>query len=87
LTKSLLTLLWTCSTLFGAAILFTARRLSLRYNAWTTAMRTRHPNINPPPTPKMRELNTKIMTWLIRFLGAWIFMLSVFELFLVRVRS
>ncbi|MGA2435443.1 MAG: hypothetical protein ABSG25_09170, partial [Bryobacteraceae bacterium] len=43
--------------------------LSVRYNAWTTSFRERHPNINPPPTPQMRELNTKTMTRLFRFLG------------------
>jgi hypothetical protein len=85
--KAFLTALWASSALLGAVIVYKSRQLSLSYNAWTAGLRTRHSHINPPPTPKMRELNTKIMTWLIRILGTWILILSLFELFLVRAGS
>ena len=53
----------------GIALTICARPLSLRYNAFTTAFRERNPHINPPPTPEMRALNTKIMTRLFRIFG------------------
>jgi hypothetical protein len=53
---------------FGAILFYWSGQLSVRYNAWTTSFRERHPHINPPPTPQMRESNTKIMTWLFRLL-------------------
>jgi hypothetical protein len=55
--------------LIGIALTIFAKPLSLRYNAWTTAFRERNPHINPPPTPEMRALNTKIMTGLFRACG------------------
>jgi hypothetical protein len=48
----------------------------MRYNAWTTSLRERYPRINPPPTPQMREMNTKIMKWLFRVVGAFLVMFS-----------
>jgi hypothetical protein len=60
----------------GLALLWWARPLSLRYNAWTTGLRERHPNINPPPTPEWRARNTKIMTGIFRFLGVFFLLLS-----------
>jgi hypothetical protein len=69
--------------LTGAVLLYWSRTFSLRYNAWTTRFRERHQRINPPPTPEMRELNTKIMTWLFRFLGAFLLLLSVLTLIAV----
>jgi hypothetical protein len=36
----------------GLALIFWATPLSIRCNAWTTGLRERHPNINPPPTPE-----------------------------------
>jgi len=48
--------------LTGLALTFFAKPLSIRYNAWTTRLRERHPNFNPPPTPEWRARNTKIMT-------------------------
>lgn len=53
----------------GFALLIWAAPLSVRYNAWTTGFRERNPNINPPPTPEMRALNTKIMTFIFRAVG------------------
>jgi hypothetical protein len=38
----------------GLALIFRAAPLSIRYNAWTTGLRERHPNVNPPPTPEWR---------------------------------
>jgi hypothetical protein len=61
----------------GMALAYWSRQLSAGYNAWTTTLRERHPNINPLPTLEMRELNTKIMTWLFRLLGAFFVILSI----------
>ena len=55
--------------LAGLALLLWAYPLSMRYNAWTTRLRERHPNFNPPPTPEWRARNTKIMTVLFRIIG------------------
>ncbi len=60
----------------GLFFLWWAKPLSVRYNAWTTALRERHPNINPPPTPEWRARNTKIMTAIFRFLGVFFLLLS-----------
>jgi hypothetical protein len=60
----------------GLLLVAGARPLSLRYNAWTTALRERHPNINPPPTPEWRVRNTTIMTWLFRAFGGWLVLLA-----------
>src|SRR5438270_8320445 len=46
-----------------------AAPLSKKYNAWTTRVRERHPNVNPPPTPEWRSRNTRIMTILFRIVG------------------
>jgi hypothetical protein len=53
----------------GLALIIWANPLSVRYNAWTTRLRERHPNINQPPTPEWRARNTKIMTVLFRVAG------------------
>jgi hypothetical protein len=60
----------------GLALLWWAKPLSLHYNAWTTGLRERHPNINPPPTPEQRARNTTTMTVLFRFLGVFFLLLS-----------
>lgn len=64
----------------GLGLIFWAAPLSLRYNAWTTGLRERHPNINPPPTPEWRARNTKIMTVMIRVLGVVLTVLSIMYL-------
>ena len=53
----------------GLTLFICARSLAERYNSLTTRFRARHPGVNPPPTPKMREVNTKITTRLFRSLG------------------
>src|SRR5271155_5153699 len=63
----------------GLAFLWWAKPLSLRYNAWTTGLRERHPNINPPPTPVWRARNTKIMTVMFRLFGVFLLLLSTVE--------
>jgi hypothetical protein len=55
--------------LVGIALFYWSRLLSKKYNAWTTRWRTRFPNINPPPTSQMAELNYKIMLNLFRICG------------------
>ena len=55
--------------LWGLLLILFAKQLSIRYNAWTTRVRERHPNFNPPPTPEWRTRNTKIMTFVFRIVG------------------
>jgi hypothetical protein len=62
--------------MFGTALLIWAAPLSIRYNAWTTRLRERHPNMNPPPTPEWRARNTKIMTILFRVAGVFSLIMS-----------
>ena len=64
----------------GIALIIWAAPLSRRYNAWTTGLRERHPNVNPPPTPEWRARNTKIMTILFRVGGTFFALLSVMYL-------
>jgi hypothetical protein len=72
--------LWGCVASFGASIFYWSVQISSKYNAWTTSFRERHPNINASPTPQMRELNTKIMSWLFRIVGASFFLLAAIAL-------
>jgi hypothetical protein len=60
----------------GLIAIFWAAPLSIRYNAWTTGLRERRPNINPPPTPEWRARNTKIMTIIFRVAGLFLILLS-----------
>jgi hypothetical protein len=64
----------------GLALVVWATPLSIRYNAWTTGLRERHPNINPPPTPEWRARNTKIMTVMLRVAGVFLVLLSIMYL-------
>ena len=66
--------------LAGMLLIWRAVPLSLRYNAWTTGLRERHPNINPPPTPEWRARNTKIMTMMFRVVGVFLVLLSILTL-------
>jgi uncharacterized membrane protein YjgN (DUF898 family) len=69
-----------CLTVLGAILLYWSGKLSLRYNAWTTSFRQRHPDINPQPTRQMREFNTKIMMWIFRIVGAFLILFSILAL-------
>jgi hypothetical protein len=64
----------------GLILLFWSATLSVGYNAWTTRLRERHPNINPPPTPEWRARNIKIMTIMFRVAGAFFVLLSILYL-------
>jgi hypothetical protein len=64
----------------GLVLIFRAAPLSIRYNAWTTGLRERHPHINPPPTPEWRARNTTIMTVMFRLFGVFLVLLSVMYL-------
>jgi hypothetical protein len=68
---------WGGFTLIGAILLLRGRALSVRYNAFTTRLRERHPNINPPPTPEWRARNTLIMTWMFRVFGTLLLLISI----------
>jgi len=72
-------LLGSAYAVVGLALVCWAKPLSLRYNAWTTSLRERHPNINPPPTPIWRARNTKIMTVMFRVFGVFLLLLSTVE--------
>jgi hypothetical protein len=61
----------------GLGLIFRAAPMSLSYNAWTTRLRDRHPNLNPPPTPESRARNTRIMTALFRTLGVILVVLAI----------
>jgi hypothetical protein len=64
----------------GLALVVWATPLSIRYNAWTTGLRERHPNVDPPPTPEWRARNTKIMTVMFRVVGVFLVLLSIMYL-------
>jgi hypothetical protein len=66
--------------LIGLALILWAAPFSVRYNAWTTGLRERHPNVNPTPTPEWRARNTKIMTVIFRVVGVFLFLLSTMYL-------
>ena len=70
--------LWGLMTLLGVFLTLRANQFSVRYNDWTTSFRERNPHINPPPTPEMRALNTRIMARLFRIVGVFIALLSAF---------
>jgi len=69
--------------MLGIVLLYFSRNLSVRYNKWTTALRTRFPRLSPPPTPGMTELNIKIMTWLIRLVDVYVALSAGFLLFTI----
>ena len=64
----------------GLVLICWAASLSIRYNAWTTGLRERHPNFNPTPTPEWRARNTKIMKVMFRVAGAFLVLLSIMYL-------
>ena len=66
--------------LVGMALIYWAAPLSIRYTAWTTGLRERHPNFNPPPTPEWRARNTKIMTVIFRVAGVFFVLSSILNL-------
>ena len=61
----------------GAALFVWSKPLSRKYNGWTTSLRTKYPNINPPPTPQAAELNYKIIVVLLRVMGAALFVVAL----------
>jgi hypothetical protein len=61
----------------GLVLIVWAVPLSIRYNTWTTGLRERHPNVNPPPTPEWRARNGKIMTIMFRAAGVFLVLLSI----------
>ena len=70
---------WLLSAVYaviGLPVFVLAAPLSRRYNTRTTALRERHPNVNPPPTPEWRARNTKIMTVMFRVAGGFFVLLS-----------
>ena len=78
--KFIFELVWGCGTIFWGWVCWRSRPLSVRYNGWTTRLRSRYARISPPPPPRMLEVNTRIMTWIIRLAAAWFALLSVLAL-------
>ncbi len=66
--------------LVGLLLIYYARPLSIRHNAWTTSLRERHPNFNRAPTPDWRARNTKIMAVIFRVAGLFFVLLSLLTL-------
>jgi hypothetical protein len=78
MSKAVALAIWACLTVLGASLIVWSAPLSAGYNAWTTALRERYPRINPPPTPEMRQLNARIMTWLFRIVGLFLVLRATF---------
>jgi hypothetical protein len=83
--KLLFELVWACGALFWGFVCWRSRSLSVRYNAWTTQMRFRFGRDGARPTPRMLEVNTRIMAWIIRIAGAWFALLSVLALVMAQM--
>jgi hypothetical protein len=75
MSNTLLLVAWGCCAVLGGTLVSMASELSAGYNNWTTSLRTRHSTAGPP-TPKWRERNTKIMTWIIRLFGGTLMLVS-----------
>jgi hypothetical protein len=54
----------------GCAAFYWSKPMSRKYNAWTTAFRTRFPQINKPPDARHARSNYEIMVGLFCVLGA-----------------
>lgn len=63
----------------GLILVIWGGKLSIRYNAWTTRVRERSLNLNPP-TQQWRARNTRIMTVMFRGFGGAILLLGVLTL-------
>jgi len=57
------------AVLVGCALFYWSKPISRQYNAWTTALRTKLPRLNKPPSARNAELNYEIMNYLIRCCG------------------
>ena len=79
--------LWTLISAVAVTIFFKASAFSRRYNAWTTALRTKYPRINPPPSEQARRLNETTMTWMFRILAAFLAWMAFWALFRLRFLS
>jgi len=63
--------------LIGVALIYWSKVLSQKYNAWTTRLRSKSKFLSPPPTPKLAELNFRIMFSLFRLCGAALIAIAV----------
>ena len=63
--------------LIGVALIHWSKVLSQKYNAWTTRLRSKSQFLSPPPTPKLAELNFRIMFSLFRLCGAALIAIAV----------
>jgi hypothetical protein len=78
--RGLLFLGWGFSAAVGITVFYWAGELAERYNARTTRLRERYPQVNPPPTREWRKQNTNIMTWMFRFAGAFLLLISILSI-------
>jgi hypothetical protein len=65
---------------WGAAMLVWSREMSERYNAWISGFRERHPKLIVLPTPQQRDINTTIVTWIIRVFGVEVSLVAIWTL-------
>jgi len=65
---------------WGAAMLVWSREMSERYNGWMAGFRERHSKIIPPPSTREREINTRLMTWIIRVVGVEVSLVAIWTL-------
>jgi len=73
--NTLVIVAWGCCAALGGTLVSIATELSAGYNNWTTSLRARH-SASGPPSSKWRERNTLIMTWVIRFVGGVLMLVS-----------
>ncbi len=66
--------------MLAVALFCHAERLSSSYIAWGQRIRGRRPNMKPPPTAAVLKMNTKIMTWLFRFMSGVLILISIITL-------
>jgi hypothetical protein len=71
----------------GSALVFYSEPLSRRYNGWTTRLRQRFPAINPPPTPKMAQLNYKVMVVLFSVFGGFMVGWAIWTAYMILYES
>jgi len=62
----------------GAALLYWAKPMAQRYNAWTIRFREKYPQISKPPSPETASLNYKVMVIFFRVAGAFLFAEAVY---------
>ena len=66
--------------MLAVALFWHAERLSSGYIAWGERIRERHPSMQQPSTTAVLKTNTRIMTWLFRFMSGFLIQISIISL-------